>query len=140
MSYEFRKPPKKDGVPSGWRGIGCILILLLPVLSYGIALFLLENVPAVGRFFSDATPWLWGTVPIPPLLLKLTSLNGLWSWLSHQNNLMLELFLAVIILIFLSGFISMIYAFMYRAVAPSKYGPTDAPPPKRRGKRKKYNR
>lgn len=140
MSYEFKKPQPQKEMPSAWRGIGCILMVLLPILSYGVADLLLKTVPAVRSFFLGATPWLFGQVPIAPVLLYISSLNFLWNWLASQNDLMITLLVTVIVLIFASGLFSMTYAFMYRTVAPPKYGPQDAPPQKRRGKRKKYNR
>jgi hypothetical protein len=35
----------------------------------------------------------------------------------------------------IGGFISVLYAFVYRMVGPSRYGPFDAPPPKIKTKR-----
>ncbi len=140
MSYSFEKPKKKKEVSSGWRGIGCVLMILLPAVSYFAAEYMLLHTAPVRNIFLKATPALFGTVSIPPVLLRMTTLNPLWVWLRGQNNLMVELLFGAIILIALSGLVAMIYGFMYRAVAPSKYGPMDAPPPKRRGKRKKYSR
>ena len=43
-----------------------------------------------------------------------------------------------VFIVILGGIFSLVYAVMYRAVAPSRYGPMDAPPPK--VKIKKYKR
>ena len=38
-------------------------------------------------------------------------------------------------MLLIGGVISVIYALMYRFIGPSRYGPTDAPPPKIKTKR-----
>lgn len=140
MSYSFEKPKEKKEMPSGWRGIGCVFMVMLPVLSYMTAVYLLTEVDSVRNLFARTMPGFFGTIPIHPLLYRITTFNFLWVWIRNSPGLPGYLVLGAVILIFLTGFVSMIYAFMYRAVAPSKYGPTDAPPQKIRGKRKKYNR
>ena len=141
MSYRFEKPKEKKEMPSGWRGIGCIFMIILPVISYMAAVFLLTEVDSIRSTFMRAMPGFFGTIPIHPLLLRVTALNLFWDWIRAQPDLPINLVLGIIILIALSGVIATLYGFMYRAVAPSKYGPTDAPPQKKsRGKRKRYTR
>lgn len=140
-NYRFSKPKKEKVMPAGWRGIGCIFMIILPVISYMAAVFLLTEVESIRNTFMRAMPSFFGTIPIHPLLLRVTSLNFLWIWIRNHPGLPAYLVLGTIILIALSGIIGVLYGFMYRAVAPSKYGPTDAPPQKRpRGKSKRYNR
>lgn len=115
-------------------------MIIVPALSYTLGYVLLTEVDAIRQAVFRAAPGLLGTITIPPLLLKIRSLNFLWSLMYKQQDLGGILVVGSIVLIFLSGLISMIYAFAYRAVAPPRYGPTDAPPQKRRGKRKKYTR
>ncbi len=138
MSYRFEAPKPKKEMPAGWRGIGCFLIVIFPVVSYFAAIELL-NVDSIHSFFVRAMPGLFGAIPIHPLLKRITSLTPLWDWLRSINNLGVNLVFGAVITLILSGIVSVVYGIMYRAVAPSKYGPTDAPPQKR-SKRQKYNR
>jgi hypothetical protein len=48
------------------------------------------------------------------------------------------LVLTVVYIVFIAGALSVVYAFMYRLAAPSRYGPMDEPPMSR--KVKKYKR
>ena len=72
-------------------------------------------------------------VLLMPILAK--SINTLF-----ENPILLPAIwiLRAFYLLILSGLFSVIYAVMYRMVAPPKYGATDAPPPK--VKLKKYKR
>ena len=48
-----------------------------------------------------------------------------------------ELALAVVILLFLAVIIILIYALVYRIIGPPRYGPLDAPPPRKRPPRRR---
>lgn len=138
MSYRFQEPKQKKEMPAGWRGIGCLLILIFPIVSYFAAIELLKA-DSIYALFARALPGLFGAIPIHPLLWRVTALVPLWNWLRSINNLNVNLVFGAIILLILSGIVSVLYGIMYRAVAPSKRGPTDAPPQKR-SKNKKYSR
>jgi len=138
-SYSFEKPKKKKELSAGWRGIGCLLMIFLPVVSYYGA-FLLLKMPAIGSVFAGAMPKLYISIPLPSALYKITFMTGLWRWVETQNTLLVSFILGSLILVLLFTFVSAIYSIMYRAVAPPKYGPTDAPPQKRRKGPRKYSR
>jgi hypothetical protein len=59
------------------------------------------------------------------------------SLLSHPNMYAVLLY-TVVYIVLIGGLFSVVYAYMYRMAAPSRYGPMDAPPPKT--KIKKYKR
>ena len=120
--------------PPIWRGIGCLLIILVPVLSYAAAelslpFFLNQGLVPRELLFTPRVPdWLW----IAPMLAQIVqSLIGRYAFLAI-------LILTFIYILFIGTIISILYAFMYRLAAPSRYGPMDAPPP--RIKVKKYKR
>lgn len=137
-NYRFAETPgNQKGLPAGWRGIGCLLMILLPIASYLAAIELLK-IDTIRTFFYRVNPALFGPPSLHPILWKLKTitpfLNLVYSW----NNLEVNLIFGLVILIALSGIVSVIYAFMFRAVRPSPYGPLDAPPSKH--KPKKYVR
>ena len=125
-SYSHKQEkPRNVGVHPVMRGIGCIMIILVPILSYGIAVLL------VNYGFSHGWPippsW-FGHPTIPPLLLRLEGLRPIWDFLVQQNNLTAVLFFTVAIIVVIGGIMSMIYGYMYTFFGPPRYGPMDVPP------------
>jgi len=122
------------GPPPIWRGIGCLMIFLVPVVSYAAAEvtmpFFLERgwVPRELLFTPQVPEWM----QIMPILAQA------FRFLFGRYAILATLGLTVLYIIFLAGLLTVIYAFMYRMASPSRYGPMDAPPP--RVKIKKYKR
>ena len=136
-SYQREKAKaKRNEVNPVMRGIGCILIVLVPILAYGTAVYLVDY--GVRSGWPIPLTWL-GSVEIPPLLLKLGGLTVIWNFLVAQNNLEANLLFAFAITIVIFGVLAVIYGFIYRIFGPSQYGPTDIPPIRGR-KVKRYKR
>ena len=115
-----------------WRGIGCLLILFVPVLSYFLAaatvqLTVDQNWPMPYQ--------LMGYPVIPVLLWKDIGIVPLLSFIQSQDNLYAILAITLVYLVIFSALFSFGYAFLYRFIGPSRYGPMDAPPPKVKVKR-----
>ena len=129
-----KQKQKATGPPPIWRGIGCMLIFLVPVISYAAAdvsmpFFLNRGlVPRELLFTPQAPDWL----QISPALVQV------FNFLFRRYGILATLGLTFIYIIFITGILSVIYALLYRMTAPSRYGPMDAPPP--RIKIKKYKR
>ena len=126
--------PGKVQVHPIWRGIGCAIIILVPILSFAIAELLMPSlldrglVPRQLLFTPQIPFWLWYAPPIAQAT----------QFLFGRYAIFATLMLTVVFMIILGGIFSFVYAVMYRAVAPSRYGPMDAPPPK--VKIRKYKR
>jgi len=90
-----------------WRGIGCLLFLLVPVMSYAGAKLLF------------AANYRNGWLPTPGELLV--------SPLGLPINYM-ELILLILLIFIGFGILITIYSAVYRFIGPPKYGPTDAEP------------
>ncbi len=123
-----------------WRGIGCFFIILIPIMSC-----------VGGRYFQElnmqnnwvTTPDMYKSInPTNEVSRFLTSLstrskelnflNGVVAGLPQTGDIFyLEIGVAVLLLIVGFGLLSLVYSAMYRAVGPSRYGPTDSPPVKR---------
>jgi hypothetical protein len=136
-SYQREKAKaKRNEVHPVMRGIGCILIVLVPIIAYGIAVNLVDY----GTRSGWPIPLTWlGIIDIPPLLLKLGGLAVIWNYLQSQNNLEANLVFALAISIVIFGILSIIYGFTYKLFGPPEYGPTDMPPIRGR-KVKRYKR
>ena len=134
----YKKAPPKPrnlGVHPVMRGIGCIMMIVVPVLSYGIALLLLDY--ALRQGWPVPPSWL-GPFRIHPLLLSLRGLDPVWNFLLRQNNLIAILILTAAITFVIGGLMSVLYGYIYTLFGPPQYGPQDAPPI--RAKVKRYKR
>jgi hypothetical protein len=136
-SYQREKAKaKRNEVHPVMRGIGCILIVLVPIIAYGIAVYTVDY--GVRKGWPIPPTWL-GMINIPPLLLKLAGLSVIWNFLRNQNNLTANLVFTVAFAIVIFGILSILYGFTYRLFGPAEYGPTDEPPIRGR-KVKRYKR
>lgn len=135
-SYSRPKPkPKPQGVHPLMRGIGCILMVIVPILSYGLATLLVPY--GVSRGWPLPPNW-FGPPSIPPLLMKVQGLQRPLQFLQAQTNLEVNLVVTLILIVIIGGIMSMIYGYIYTLFGPPKYGPQDAPPI--RVKVKRYKR
>ncbi len=110
-----------------WRGIGCVLLLIVPIMSwYGAALFLQTNTKVI----------------LPPELTKvafipathITELDKIIIQVNHYFNsvhfVFGQIFFTIIFSVIGFGIIAFLYAILYRVAGPPRYGPFDVPPNK----------
>lgn len=126
--------PKHQEVHPVMRGIGCILFVLVPTISYGTAMLLVNY--GIGKWPIPPS-WL-GRPSIHPLLLRLQGLTPIYDFIYRQNNLTANLIFATAIAIVIFGVLAILYGFIYKLAGPPQYGPTDEPPI--RVKVKRYKR
>lgn len=130
-----RAPIVRNQIPAVVRGIGCLTMVIIPLLSYGIAVYWIENgLPGSALI----PPNLLGQPNIPPIFFSSPVLARIAGFLQSQNNLSANLLFAVAFAMIIGGFMAVVYGYVYSMFGPSKYGPTDVPPP--RVKTKKYSR
>ena len=136
-STHARQAPKRERgvVHPVMRGIGCIMIVIVPILAYGIAVLLVNY--GVGQAWPIPPGWL-GTPAFHPLLWRFQGIAYVLRFLETQPNLMANLVFALAITVVVFGVMSTIYGYIYTIFGPPRYGPTDAPP--ERIKVKKYTR
>ena len=122
-----RTPPKprNRGVHPVMRGIGCIMIVIVPILAYGIALLLIDY--GIQNGWPIPPNWL-RPISIHPLLLSLRGLEPVWNFLLSQDNLIAVIVFTIAITIVIGGIMSIIYGYIYTIFGPPQYGPHDAPP------------
>ena len=134
-SYQRQKASAQRGqVHPVMRGIGCVLLALVPIISYGTAVLLVNY--GVKRGWPIPPNWL-GTPTIHPLLLRLEGLRMIFDFLLLQTNLMANLVFAIAIAVLIFGVLAIIYGFVFRLMGPPEYGPTDVPPVRIKVKRYK---
>jgi len=122
----MRQPaPLPKGPHPIWRGFGCIISLIIPIISYAGAFMLID----IGSQLGWPIPYqLMGPPAIHPLLWKIDALIPFWAFIQSQNNLYAILSLAFLFTVILESLTSIVYALMYRSAVP-RYRPLDAPPP-----------
>lgn len=126
---------EKAQVAPIWRGIGCIMFLVIPVVSYLLAYLVVQ--------IAVAQNWpmpyqIMGYPVLPPLLSKSEALVPIVLFIESIQNLYAILLLTVLLIVAIGGLAAFIYSLVYRYVGPPRYGPLDMPPPK--GRIKRYTR
>lgn len=125
-SYNRTPPkPRNVGVHPVMRGIGCIMIVVVPILAYGTAV-LLVNYGATHGW--PIPPGWYGPPTFPDLLWRLQGLQPILRFLQAQNNLQANIIFAIALTVLIGGIMSMIYGYTYTLFGPPRYGPQDAPP------------
>jgi hypothetical protein len=107
------------------RGIGCIMMVVVPILAYGTALLLIDY--GIRRGWPIPPDWL-RPITIHPLLLNLQGLAPLWNLLLRQNNFIAVVVFTIAIIVVVGGLMSILYGYIYTIFGPPRYGPQDAPP------------
>ncbi len=125
---------RKKEINPIWRGIGCLLIIFVPLLSFGIMLVLVPSLIATGLI-----PYqLLGYVQFPEWIYQVPLLVNIAIFIGSINNLWLGIITFLVIVLILSGVSSLVYSMVYSLVGPERYSEFDAPPS--RHKPKKYTR
>jgi len=129
-----KKTPKKAGMNPIWRGIGCILIVIVPLMAYGLTVLFAPKIIATGKVPHD----LLGYVHFPVWVFRVRILADVAYFIAHINNLWMNIIMFFVMLLILTAVASLLYSFVYAMVGPARYTGTDAPPSKY--KAKKYTR
>lgn len=118
MSSRFRnaEPEHKDPVNPVWRGIGCLLMIIIPIMSFAVAILLYQaKIPQ--EYF--------------PLTRDLANMTYIPVF-----NVTIPLFYVLIVtaLVTFLGYIALtvVYSLVFRVGSGSRYGPLDSAPIKRK--------
>ena len=135
-SYVRQAPkPRNRGVHPVMRGIGCIMMVIVPILAWGLAVWLVDY--GVQHGWPIPPSWL-GRISVYPWLLSIRGLAPIWNFLLVQDRLIAHVIFTIAIIVVIGGIMSVIYGYMYSIFGPPRYGPQDAPPI--RVKVKRYKR
>ncbi|HUF40172.1 MAG TPA: hypothetical protein VMN57_16740 [Anaerolineales bacterium] len=120
--YRREQPSGERQTNPIWRGIGCILIIIAPIISFAIA-----NEVMLSGVVQDY-------IYLPPILRSTVRLPMLGTPVPYFYGT-LALSAAVLVGLFAAFFV--IYSALYQILGPSPYGPTDVPPVRTRRKVRK---
>jgi len=130
-----RELPAKREVHPVWRGIGCIILIITPIISWAAASLLLEYGLAHGwPFLGELT----GKVRFADNIYQIPTIRNIANFISGIPNLKALPVLFLPILVAFSGIFAVLNAIFYRLVGPPRYTPLDEPAP--RVKTKRYTR
>jgi hypothetical protein len=124
----IRKPKEPHPI---WRGIGCLLMLIVPTISIFIGKVLVD---LALKNKLRLPPELLGIPQLPDILYKSEGLRPLLPMIKIPN-LYAYIVASVICILVISSLISLIYAVVYRITNPYRYGPLDEPPSRIKAKR-----
>ena len=121
-----RKGPEKKGLNPIWRGIGCILIVVVPLISYLLMVLFGPMIIATGK-----VPYqLLGHMVFPPWAYRNLIVADIANFFSRINDLGFNLILFFLIVLVLTTVSSLFYAAFYSVAGPARYTELDAPPSK----------
>jgi hypothetical protein len=124
--YQYRQVKERRWkVHPIWRGIGLLLIIMIPLLSFfGAVMVVRQNIQQ---------KW----VQLPVDLNRSYEIPGLEIISPDLREVYTADFALTLIFMVLGfGIISILYSFVYSLFGPSRYGPVDAPPIRRMPPRK----
>jgi hypothetical protein len=117
----FKRPYEVHPV---WRGIGCILMLLIPIVSIVGAMVLIDAGTKNGWPFP---PEIMGNPRFPSIAYTLPIVNNIAGTISSVNNLYAIMLFSVIFMIAGFAVISLVYSTAFKVMGPPRYSPLDAP-------------
>ena len=124
--FERNAGAKKPGeeVHPIWRGIGCVMMVLIPVLSVIGALVIIET----GKEQKWPLPAeLLGTPQFPYLMYTLPVVRDFTATVSKVDDLFAIGLISVVLMILGFFVLSFLYSLAYKIVGPPRYTRLDAP-------------
>ena len=128
-SQQYKKNSKERPwqIHPVWRGIGCVLLLLVPIMSWFAAQLFLES------SLKTTLPYAFTKAAVIPYT-QITSVDNFIvqvnRYFQNTNFMLGQVFLTVIFSFIGFGIIALLYAMIYRIAGPPRYGPYDIPPNK----------
>ena len=124
QKYDKRKRDERPWkIHPVWRGIGCFMILLLPLMSYAAAVAIVQA----------------GLIDLPreldqsyvlPNIITIPYLNSSFTSPIQGQITYSVIFYFFVFLLLSIGLLSVVYGYMYRIMGPPRYTALDSPPVK----------
>jgi hypothetical protein len=127
--YRRIAAPRRKMSPM-WRGVGCLLMIVVPAISYVIGHAFLEA--AKNRNLIPLS--LLGHIQFPDWVWGVPFLDTIAGFISSLNDPLAMLIFFFVTLLILSGMVSMIYSMIYQVIGPPRYTELDAVPSKHKAK------
>lgn len=108
---------KDTSVHPIWRGIGCILIMISPIIAYAGATFIVE--------WNIEYNW----YPLPEEFMAPFNFEPLNL---SQEHFFANLLIAGLLLLLGFALVMVVYTILYAILGPRRYSPVDSPPLRRK--------
>ncbi len=135
QSFQRHQDLPRNEVHPIWRGIGCLIIIITPLISWAAAQVLL------GIAKTQKWPFLYELsdyIRFPEYVYQIPVILVAANYISSIPYLKALLVFFFLVLILLSGIFAFLNAVFYRLIGPPRYTSIDAPAP--RVKTKRYSR
>ena len=109
-------PPKPWKIHPVWRGIGCVMMVIIPVISYAGAALLVES--------NQQHHW----ITMPAEFMAAVSI----PYVSVVPHLIANLLVTAVLIFIGYGALMIFYSAIYRLIGPPTLSPIDAPPERRK--------
>jgi hypothetical protein len=126
--YAKQRQLKPERPHPVWRGIGCLLMIIVPTMAYALAVIVVPIMEATNKLPYE----LFQPIRFPDWVLRTKVLGGAAHFISSIDNLGALLIFFFIALIVLAGLFSFLYTLVYQKIGPPRYGVLDAPPSRHR--------
>lgn len=132
---KYRRPRRtRKKMSPIWRGVGCLLMITVPIISYVVGHALLQAAKSGGLI----PPEILGYPKFPEWVYGVPFLDTLARFIGSLKDPLAMLLFFFATLLLLSGLISLIYSAIYQVLGPPRYTELDAEPS--RHKAKEYKR
>ena len=119
--------PKKSKEPHEiWRGLGCLMMIIIPAISIAASALTVDYLSSPG--IKIIPRQLLGKPRLPDFVYRSDGLLTILTPITKVEDFYAIAVVSIFYMLIIGGVISVIYAAVYSAVGPSRYGPTDVPP------------
>ncbi|MGA7193410.1 MAG: hypothetical protein WBW94_07230 [Anaerolineales bacterium] len=120
------RKPQVDRPHPIWRGIGCVLMVIVPIFSFALA-----EITVQSSWGNQYIPYqLMGNPVMPTALWKVGLLSPILGFIQNQTSLYAVLIFLCLYILVIGAIVSVANAYLYKSFGPSRLGPQDAPQPK----------
>ena len=117
-------PERKWKVHPIWRGIGCILLIMIPIISCALAYDLMRGDRPFAMPKELVEPLLIPPVNFAPVEVVTNPIN---SFLISGRYYIGDIFFAIVFIFIGFGILAIFYSLLFRLFGPPRYGPYDVP-------------
>ena len=125
QQYRSDKTERRWKINPIWRGIGCFLLLLIPIMAWFAAELFLDSGQQVIQSDSLYQPITIQYINIAEIDKIIADFN---AYSASSNLVGGQFFFTVIFTVIGYGLLAFLYAVLYRLIGPPRYGPFDVPP------------
>lgn len=107
-----------------WRGIGCFMMILIPLMAIVGAMVMIDEGTKAGWPIPQE---LLGYPQMPSMAFQIPVIDKIALTISSVNNLYGIIAFSMVFMVLGFAVISMVYSFAFKVMGPPRYTPLDAP-------------